>query len=363
MMPLALLQGAPSISFDVVVDKAFQVGETFYRQGTTSIAVGIFWLCVVFHLIYGAIELANQEKCRFFDGKWWFRIFMVLTLFIGYQTVFVDVAKGATKKYFNSFAIEWVDMWEGQEDINLTQKQAAQQNRELEEKVAKDAAPATTEQSRGWMTEALMTVAQWAIGLLGTMLCAIAGMFIMVFLLLQGFFVVGMNSLLIAFGPIAIATLAHEKIEQMFWMWLKAWFVYGLLYMPLLGLAGGIAGSVFNVVTSAIADAGFQYQDGTDVGMHFIISVLAPLGAFAVVTSVPAFVSMLFQAGFGASASHSAASGAVAGAGASQLSEKGSSAASGGGSSSAGGGSGASNSGGGSGADGGSNSAAVEARG
>ncbi len=324
MFVLALLE-VPNINFEVLIDRVLTLGVNFYQNGTVGLALGIFWFCITFHLIQGAIEIVNGERSRLFNPKWWMRILLVLAMFGGYQLMFVNTIQSATKLYFGSFATEWVEIWNGQEAINVQQKTAATENRQLEEKTANDSTPSSGGESKGMFASVMYGVAAWGIGLMGAMFCTVAGMFLLIMLLLQGFFALALNTLIIAVGPIAIAFAAHEKTESIFWSWSRAWFVYGLLYLPLLGLGSAMAGQVFQVITSSITASGFSYQDGSDIAVHFILSVLGPIATIPMAMSVPAFVSGVFQihAGTGGSTPLSAAVGAVAGVGASKMSSSG----------------------------------------
>ena len=340
-MLLAMMQATPTIDYPTVINAVLNVGIDFAQNGTTGLAMSIFWICITFHLIQGSIEIVNQEKSRLFNPHWWMRIFLVLAMFTAYQTFFVSMIQRNTQTYFQSYSTSWVTMWSGQEAVNLQQKTSATDNRNLEEKTANDATPSAPGQEHGMFVRALFTVASWTIGILAAMLCTIAGEFLLLILLMQGFFCLAMNALVIAFGPLAIAFCTHERTEGIFWAWLKAGVVYGLLYLPRLSMGGAVAGSVFAVVTSSITSAGFSYQDGTDISIHFILSILAPICTIPMVMAVPGFISGVMQLHTGAGPSAMpAALGAIAGAGASEMSAKGGGKPPGGGSGSGGGGDG-----------------------
>jgi hypothetical protein len=156
-----------------------------------------------------------------------------------------------------------------------------------------------------------------------------------------------MNMVLIAIGPICVAFAAHEKTEGIFWSFVRAFLVLGLLYMPLLGVACGFAGIIMAHMTRMVTGSGLVYGDGSDIGVHFIMVILGPLCAFAVVRAVPAVLAQLLQSMSGGGGSSFAAGVAVA-----MMALRGSGGGSGGGSKG--------NSGGGGNGDGGGLDAAAE---
>ncbi len=103
--------------------------------------------------------------------------------------------------------------------------------------------------------------------------------------------------LLVAIGPICIAFGAHEKTEGIAWSFMRAFIVLGLAYMPMLALACRFAGIIMAQMTTMVGKAGLAYGDGSDIVVHFIMVLIGPICAFAVVKAVPGFLSMMLQGG------------------------------------------------------------------
>ena len=129
---------------------------------------------------------------------------------------------------------------------------------------------------------------------------------------LQGFYGLGVNMVLIAVGPVCIAFAAHEKTEVIFWSYVRAFLVLGLLYMPMLGVACGFAGIIMAQMTTMVANSGVVYGDGSDIWVHLVMVILGPICSFAVVRAVPAMMAQLLQSMSGGGGSSFAAGVGVA---------------------------------------------------
>ena len=328
---LALIESSQTFFMDQVVQDVLDVGALFFEKDITRLAIAVFFFCFFFHLVAGAGELAEQPgSCRFFKPRWWLRIVFCLALLIGYRPMFEGFARTALPTYMTSFAGSWLEVWNGELDAKDELLKMHHDNQDV-----KQAEVTTTRQGgedQSWWGKAMSWSVDALISGLGILLSTLAGMFITVLILIQGFWVLGVNVVILGLGPLCIACLAHEATEGIFWTWAKAWLVYGLLYLPMLGLGARIAGVVFKGVTTMVAGSEIVFGDGSDIAMHFIYALLGPLCALAVVQAIPSLFSHLLASAVGA-AGHAAAPAAAAAsatAGVAQQSLKGSMVSSGG---------------------------------
>ena len=75
-----------SVAFGIerVVASVVERGDQFAATQGGKAGLAIFSIIFVFHLVEGAAELAKRPgSCRFFDGKFWIRIFVVTALIGG----------------------------------------------------------------------------------------------------------------------------------------------------------------------------------------------------------------------------------------------------------------------------------------
>lgn len=297
---LALVGSPQTFFMDQLVNDVLDVGALFFEKDVARLAMAVFFFCFFFHLVAGAGELAEApNSCRFFKPRWWLRIAFCLALLIGYRPMFEGFARSAMPNYMTSFAGSWLEIWNGELDAKDQLLKLHHENQDV-----KQAEVTTTRQgaddqawwskAMGWSVDALITA-------LGMIMSTLAGMFITVLILIQGFWVLGVNVVILGLGPLCIAFLAHEATEGIFWTWAKAWLVYGLLYLPMLGLGARVAGVVFKGVTTMVAGSDAVFGDGSDIAMHFIYALLGPLCSLAVVQAIPSLFSHLLASAVGAS--------------------------------------------------------------
>jgi len=297
----AVMQSEPTFYMDKLVNDVLDVGALFFEKDMARVALAVFMFCFFFHLVQGAGELAEEPRsCRFFKPRWWMRVAFCLALLIGYRPMFEGFARSAMPTYMTSFAGAWYEIWSGQLDAKDELEKMHHDNQDV--KKSEVTATRQGEQDQAWWGKAMSWSVDALITGLGMILSTLAGMFITVLILVQGFWVLGINAVILGIGPLCIAFLAHEATEGIFWIWAKAWLVYGLLYLPMLGLGARLAGAVFKGVTELVVGSDAVFGDGTDIAMHFIYALLGPLCALAVVQAIPSFLSQLMAA---AVASHS----------------------------------------------------------
>ena len=292
---LALLSSTKTFYLDQLVNDVLDVGALFFEKDVTRIAIAVFMFCIFFHLVAGAGELAEEPgSCRFFKPRWWMRVAFCLALLSGYRVMFEGFARSALPNYMSSFAGAWVEIWNGELDAKDELLKMHHDNQDV--KKAEVTTTKQGEQDQAWWSKAMGWSVDALITALGIILSSLAGMFITVLILIQGFWVLGINVVILGIGPLCIAFLAHEATEGIFWAWAKAWLVYGLLYLPMLGLGARMAGVVFKGITTLVAGSDMVFGDGSDIAMHFIYSLLGPLCALAVVQAIPSFLSHLLAA-------------------------------------------------------------------
>jgi hypothetical protein len=292
---LALLDTQPTFFMDKLVNEVIDVAALFFEKDITRVALGVFFFCLFFHLVQGAGELAEHpHACRFFKTRWWMRMAFCLALLMGYRSLFEGFARSALPTYMSSFAGAWLEIWDGELDAKDQLQKLHQENQDV--KKAEVTTTRQGEQDQAWWSKAMSWTVDALITALGIVLSTLAGMFVTVLILVQGFWVLGINAVILGLGPLCIAFLAHEATEGIFWVWAKAWLVYGLLFLPALGLGARMAGAVFRGITDLVAGSGAVFGDGSDIAMHFIYALLGPLCCFAVVQAIPAFLSQLLMA-------------------------------------------------------------------
>jgi hypothetical protein len=211
-------------------------------------------------------------------------------------------------KFMTAFATRWVEVWVSETEALESIRKAEMENQDV--KYAEVGATKAGADDDSWygtlaryLVDRLLTGVGWAVATL-------TGLFITLLIVMEGFWALGVNMLLVAVGPICVGFLAHDKTEGLFWAWIKAFLVFGLLYLPMLGLGAAFAGVVMSRMTTMATDAGLVYGDGSDFGVHVVSVVLGPMCAFAVVKAVPGFVSLIV----GSSPLGSGAGGSFAGA-------------------------------------------------
>lgn len=292
---LALLQGAPTFEMDALTREVIQQGVQFIDTDITRFAMGIFFLCFFFHLIEGAMELFSvPSTCRLFKMTFWMRIFFTLTLLVGYKAIVVNTSVKIMPNYMVSLGTQWGNMFDTQVDMASEVKAKALQDKEvkdaqLEQKQGKD--------DDSWYVKAAKYVVDGLITAIGYILGIITGLLITCLVLFEGFMVLGVVTLLIAFGPLCVAFLAHERTEGFFWSFFKTWLVYGLLYIPALNLGVTMAGVVLKHMSTFVAGGTAVSGDWSDIGIHFVLVFIGPFCAYAMVRAVSTFLAIVFQTG------------------------------------------------------------------
>jgi hypothetical protein len=302
--------GTGNLAFGIqrVVTAVIDYASDFVANDSIKVGLTIFWLIFFFHLIEGAAEVAeNPGSCRLFRGKFWLRIFLVATLLGGYKAVVVGTMATVQPKYMTAFATKWAEVWDQEMKAIETIKNNEADNQDL--KYNEVSATKTGPKDDSWGAKVARYIVDGLITAVGWVLACATGGLITIFMLMEGFYGLGVNMILLAIGPVCIAFAAHEKTESIFWSYFRAFLVLGLLYMPLLGVACGFAGIIMAQMTSMVAGSGVTYGDGSDILVHLVMVVLGPFCSFAVVRAVPALMSHLLHAVSGGGSSFAAGAG------------------------------------------------------
>jgi len=288
--------GGLAFGIDRVVGAIISQGQAFIEHDSSKVGLAIFWLILFFHLIEGAAEMVERPaSCRLLRGKWWLRITTVAALLGGYQAVVVGTVAEVQPKAMKAFGTQWVEVWENEMQAMEAMRNAEAENRDL--KYNEVSASRTGPGDDSWWSKAARYVVDGLVTALGWVLAGMAGLLITIFILFEGFYALGINMLLVAIGPICVAFGAHEKTEGIAWSFMRAFIVLGLAYMPMLALACSFAGIIMAQMTTMVGKAGLAYGDGSDIVVHFIMVLIGPICAFAVVKAVPGFLSMMLQGG------------------------------------------------------------------
>jgi len=303
--------GNPAFGIDRVVTAVIDYGTAFVQNDSSKAGMTIFWLIFAFHIVEGAAELVGDPRsCRLFKSKFWLRICLVTALLAGYQAVVVGTVATLQPRFMTQFADKWSEVWGSEWAAMDTIKNDEADNQDL--KHTEVNATKTGQGDDSWSGKMARFVADAVVTGFGFVIASITACLITVFMLMEGFYGLGMNMVLIAVGPICIAFAAHEKTEAIFWSFVKAFLVLGLLYMPLLGVACAFAGIIMAHMTEMTQSLHGVYGDGSDIAFHVIMVIVGPICSFAVIRAVPATLAQLLQSMSGGGGSSFAAGAALA---------------------------------------------------
>lgn len=280
---------APSFDVSGIIKGIVGQAEEIVAKDTGKAALSIFLLLFLLHIVEGAAELSEKAaSCRLLRPKFWLRLFLVGALLAGYGKLAAATVNNLQARFMMDFAAKWAEVWDQERSAINNIRQAEQENSELSQK---EAGIRASKDDDSWISKLGRSAGEHIVSWLGFLLSALAGLVITLLILMEGFWCMGINVLLIVVGPMCIAFAAHEKTEGITWSFLRGFLVYGLLYMPMLGVACRFAGVVMARISRVTSEAGIVYGDGSDIAVHFLLVLVGPICAYAVVRGVPAFVS------------------------------------------------------------------------
>lgn len=302
----------PMFQMEAVIDSVMALSTSLVASQTVPAGMVVYGFIFVMHIAQGAAEISfNPKSCRLFTHSFWFRQVFIGLLVAGYSQVVVPVMATSTPKSMLAFATSWASMWAKENTQISANGKAEEENKSLratEEMKTKTSPEAQPSGISGRIVDGLRSA-------LCYVLFAAAGAIITIMVLMQGFYAMGAIMILTVVGPICIAFGAHEKTEGIFWSFVKSAMVYGLLHLPVLGIACQFAGVIMARISEMSLSAAFVYGDGGDVVMQMVSMLLGPLAAYAVVKAAPGVVQSVIGAagmGEGGSTMMAAAGAAVA---------------------------------------------------
>jgi hypothetical protein len=285
----------PVFDMAAVVTSVVRQAETFVTGETSKVGLGIYGTIFAFHLVEGAAELSQRASaCRLFAGRFWLRMALVGALLGGYGPIFVGTAMAIQPRVMMSFAASWAEVWVAENQSLQNVRKSESENQDV--KYSEVGTSKGGKEDDSWTAKVARYVVDGISTGLGWLLSVIAGLLITVLILMEGFFALGVNMLLLAIGPICVAFAAHEKTEGIFWSFFKAFLVYGLLYMPMLGFACSFGGVIIARITRMAVGSSVAYGDGSDLSVHFMLVIIGPLCALAVVKAAPSILNSLIGA-------------------------------------------------------------------
>lgn len=293
---------APNFHMQELVVAALEHASSLASGTVTKAAAVVFTLILGMHLIEGAAELAARKPCRFFDGRWYLRLVLVLTLLAGYRSIVVGVGMSQVPRQMLAYTTAWQEVWETEWDsIDALRKNEAENKKlrtaEMEQKNKASTIPGGD--SSWWhpIVAAVLWMLDGLVSAIGWILSVVVGIGLCLLMLVQAFWVLGVLLLLVAIGPLCVAFALHPATSSIFWTFFRQIVVYEFLYLPFLGFACSIAGVIMGRVSATFAGSDIQYTDGTNVAVHLLTAVLGPLCSFAVVKGAPAVLERTFGGG------------------------------------------------------------------
>jgi hypothetical protein len=285
----------PTFDMENVVRSVISRADAFVSADAGPVALAIYGTIFLFHLIEGAAELSQTpSSCRLFHGRFWLRMALVGALLAGYRPIVIGSTLAIQPRVMLKFAGSWGEIWQ-QENASLEEmRRAESENRDV--KFTEVATSKAGKDDDSWYAKLGKYVLDGIYTGLGWVLSVIGGLLITILILMEGFFALGVNTLLIALGPLCVAFAAHPKTEGLFWAFMKGFLVFGLLYMPILGLACSFGGVIMARITKMAVGSDIAYGDGSDLGVHMVMSIVGPLCALAVVRSAPGVLSTVIGA-------------------------------------------------------------------
>jgi hypothetical protein len=246
-------------------------------------------------MIEGAAELSQTPAaCRLFHGRFWLRMTLVAALLAGYRPIVVGTTMSIQPRVMLKFATSWSEVWKEENAALSEMRRAEDENRDV--KYTEVATSKAGHDDDSWYAKLGRYILDGVYTGIGWVLSVVAGLLVTILILMEGFFALGVNTLLIAIGPVCVAFAAHPKTEGLFWAFVKGFLVFGLMYMPILGLACSFGGVVMARITKMAVGSDIAYGDGSDMAVHMIMAVVGPLCALAIVRAAPGMLSAVIGA-------------------------------------------------------------------
>jgi hypothetical protein len=288
-----------------VVSAAFEQAKSI-SSGTVTKAAAVIWVIIMLlHFYQGGAELLSRKATRLLDPMWYFRVIMVITLFAGYQQIFVDRGSALMSKQMLAYTTVWDDVWDQEWDSIDELRKQTKENEKLRQTELEQKNKVAGGGSSGWSSigatiiRAVKMVLDSLISIFAFALSVFVGLGLTLLMLVQAFWVLGQMLLLASIGPLCIVFALHEVTSGVFWRFFWNYLSYAFLYLPFLGVACAIGGTIMARVSSRFGGSGVVMGDGTDIGVHLLAAILGPVSAFVIVKGTPAVLEKLFGGGDG----------------------------------------------------------------
>jgi hypothetical protein len=278
--------------------------QEFVSQWSRPFGIGLFSFLFVFHLVEGAAELSGSQPwtCRFFDGRFWGRVLMWYGLLTAYEPVVLGLVAKVQPMMMAGFGADWYVAWQDARESIERSQQAAGQNgmlQAMEVMAMGNGSGATGGWLGGALQKLMLLVADKIVSGLGLIGCYFAAGLIMLWVIMQGFHLVAVTTLLCAVGPVFVAAGLHPKTESLGMRWVHAFLLYGVFFGLLLVLAVRMGGGAMALMDRMVVTSGIPFGDGSDVMVHLVQVLLGPLVVLVCLRAAPEVAKSLMSVSMG----------------------------------------------------------------
>jgi hypothetical protein len=298
----------PSVDFGYdQISEFFIVSLRSFVEGVSfPIAIGLWMLLFGISFLEGADELTGPNggagACRFFQGRWWLRFLLCGVFLYGYDQIVIGTLQKVQPQMMMSFGADWHQAWEESSDMLKRSQDAGQQNallQMLEVLPMSDGSDVVGGGVLAAMGRMALATTDKIISALGALACYFTGGLLMLYVLMQGFYLAAVCTLLCALGPVFIAAGLHQKTEGMALNWIRAILLYLVFYGLMLVLSVRMGGGAMAAMDRMVIGAGVQFGDGSDVMVHLLQVVVGPMVVLVTLRAAPAVTTALLQVSIG----------------------------------------------------------------
>lgn len=277
-----------------------------FVDGVSSpMALGLWLLLFGINALEGADELTGQggaNACRFMQGRWWLRFFLCGGLFYGYDHIVIGTLAKLQPQMLMAFGADWHQAWEEASEMLKRSQDAGAQNAILhlvELLPMSDGSDAVGLPALSALGKMALVVADKIVAAMGSLFCYFTGGALMLYVLMQGFYLAAVCTLLCALGPIFIVAGLHPKTEGMAFNWLRAIVLYLVFYGLMLVLAVRMGGGAMAAMDRMVINAGIEFGDGADVMVHLLQVVVGPMAVLVTLRAAPEVTKAMLQVSVG----------------------------------------------------------------
>jgi hypothetical protein len=299
--------GGPSVDFgyDQISEFFIESLREFVNSVSLPAAIGLWLFLLAVNLLEGADELTGQggiNGCRFFRGSWWMRFFICAGVMLAYDPIVIKTLAKVQPQMLASFGADWHQAWEESSAMLERSQSAGAQNAAL--RVAELLPMSDGSDSIGGgiasaIWKGALAATDRIIAALAPILCYFVGGLIMLYVLMQGFYLAAVTTLLCALGPVCIACGLHPKTEALALNWFKGLVLYMVFFGLMLVLAVRMGGGAMAAMDRVVIGAGIEFGDGSDVMVHLLQVVVGPMMVLMTLKAAPAVATYVLQAHVG----------------------------------------------------------------